>query len=772
MSNVPNAYPAITPEPTDPFGYFDSERHCYCLTGDLPRVKWRNVHFNEPGDHEFWSEVSNLGDGVMVYRDVEGATLTVSGWDKRFCYVRDDADNRTFCAAGLPVLAEMDATQTHYHAAYTEMTGRAYELQAVERHFVPVQGCFEAITLQVTNLSDRVRKVSVFSYTGFAMNGKKPDGKGFPVDVSTHLLADGRTVLARNRHPAVPEVCRHAFASTLNDLHSWTGHRDRFTHADFSLSTPQLLCGGDLDKHPGGRADCAGALQVKLSLNPGETGRVDFLIGASPDASKLTDELASWTPERLDAALQEQIEREETRSAKLTVATGFTGLDALVNDFTKKQMVFYNIFKSGFRDNLQNDMGLATVDYPLAKQNLRRALASQYPSGDVPHGFRPWNLLPYADKPAWILQCVPWVLKESGDLAFLDEEIPFKDGEDSGTVWDHILRAMRFLCQTTGAHGLCDQRFADWDDGLEPSEKTGARESVFVTQQLCLGLLEVAELARRRGASEVEAEATQQFETFKQRLNEHCWDGEWYQRTLCEGDYIAGTKANAEGQIYLYCQAWAILSQTAPKDRAESCMAAVDRMCEFDVGFSLVEPPHSVFDERIGKKSAMRPGFATNGGAYCHAAAFKAVADFMMGRGDEGFRTIRKVAPNNPANPLTKALNEPFSWTNCYDRAPEVYGSHHYPWKTGTASWMLMALVEYCLGARRHYDGLLIDPCLPSGMKSAHVHREFRGCRFDIEITNESGEGRSPKRIEVDGEVSCSNILCATKESHSVKVIV
>ncbi|MEI8386575.1 MAG: hypothetical protein WCG76_03150 [Verrucomicrobiota bacterium] len=42
--------------------------------------------------------------------------------------------------------------------------------------------------------------------------------------------------------------------------------------------------------------------------------------------------------------------------------------------------------KSGFRDNLQNDMALALCDYPLVKQNLSWAVASQNRDGSIPHG--------------------------------------------------------------------------------------------------------------------------------------------------------------------------------------------------------------------------------------------------------------------------------------------------------------------------------------------------------------------------------------------------
>ena len=57
--------------------------------------------------------------------------------------------------------------------------------------------------------------------------------------------------------------------------------------------------------------------------------------------------------------------------------TGHPNYDSLMNHFVKKQLYSYLINKSGFRDNLQLDNAMAIVDYPVAEQNLLRALASQ-----------------------------------------------------------------------------------------------------------------------------------------------------------------------------------------------------------------------------------------------------------------------------------------------------------------------------------------------------------------------------------------------------------
>lgn len=754
------------------YGRFVAEEGTYHLTRTPPR-KWNNLHYNEPGEHEVYAEVSNIGDGQIFVRDDRGCGCQLVSWDRKFLYIRDDETGVVFCPGGEPAPEPVRDVTCVYAAATTTIRGTCRGLRATQRVFVPRKGICEAWTLTVENLTRRARRVSVFAYAQFQLTGVNEEGRWVGADNASEVRRDIRGVFVRNRDRAVPNGRFNGYLVTLADYAGGSGYRDYFTRSDFSLSTPRILWGWNCDNRPGAGPDCAGVVQVRLRLPPRGTARADFLLGQAANVAEIKRVLKRLTRRRIDAACAEQEAIERRHAAAFTVSTGVERVDGLVNHFAKKQMVSYLVNKSGFRDNLQNDMGVAMFDYPMARANLLRALASQHPNGSVPHSFRPMNRLVYADKPCWILQAVPWLIQESGDVGLLDEVVPYLESRERGTVWDHLQRAMRYLVKDTGEHGLCDQHFADWNDGLEPSDKTGARESVMVTQQLAFGLLEMERLARLRGDGAVARTAREWHEEFKRRLNRIAWDGAWYQRTLCGTGYRIGTKANREARVFLNTQAWAILSRTAPPERAESCMRAVDRYLEKDCGFAIVDPPFTKFDERIGKFSAIRPFYATNGGCYNHAAGFKVVADCMLGRAEEAWRTVLKVVPGSRWNPIGRSWAEPFAFNNCYDLMPEIYGRAQYPWRTGTAAWFTMAIVEWILGARRNYEGLLINPCLSRTVKTARLTRTFRGARFEIEIDNRAGRCRGARAIELDGVRIAGNVLPDHREGvHRVKVLI
>lgn len=754
------------------YGKFIEEDRCFELINEPPR-KWVNLHYNKVGEHEMYSEITNIGDGYTWCRDGEGRTCVLVNYDGKYLYIRDDETNTVFSPWGQPCPAETTDRCTRYYAAKTENIGTAEGIKATQRIFVPADYVAEIWTLTLQNLTDKPRKVSLFAYAMFQLSGKDEEGGGVWKDNYALVHPELSSVIVYNRNAHVPTDRFKGYMMALRDFHGGTGYRDHFTRTDFGYGTPKALWGWDADNKPGFGPDCAGLVQVKAEIPPKGTYRADFILGQTTGPEHVKQLRGELSEEKIDAMCQAQEEAEKVRAASFTVDIGNHNYNCLMNHFVKKQLYSYIINKSGFRDNLQLDNALCMVDYAAAEANLLRALASQYPNGSVPHGFRPLNRLQYADKPAWTMLTIPGLIEESGDLSLLDKEVPYFESNETGTVWDHMLRAMRFLANDLGANGLCNQHHADWNDGLEATPESGERESVMVTQQLCYGLRKVRELADLKGDAAVSKEAQELYDTFSARLNDVAWDGEWYVRTVCGDGYKIGSKQNKDGKIFANTQSWAVLSGIADDERAKLCMGSVDSMIETSLGYKICSPGFSEYDPRVGSMSNSMPGHVENGGCYCHASGFKGVADCVLGRAEEAWRTFVKAAPDNPENPVEQSQMEPFSFTNSFSQVEWVWGRSGYPWRTGTAAWFTVLLVEWILGARRHFDGLLIDPCLTKTIKKAAIKRAFRGAVYDITLDNSAGRCKGATEITVDGKKIDGNILPVFKDGiHKVEVII
>ena len=754
------------------YGRFIDDERCFELTEEPPR-KWVNLHYNCVGEHEIYSEISNIGDGVTWCRDAAGRTCTLVSYDAKYLYIRDDASGTVFCPWGAPAPQEVTDRSCRYYAAKTEITGTCEGLRATQRVFVPHDYVMEVWTLTLENLTDTPREVSVFAYAMFQLTGCDAEGQGIGKSNYAEVMPDIGGVFITNRNTFVPSDRFKGYFVALDGFFNGNGYRDHFTRSEFALGTPKILWGWDCDGQPGYGPDCAGVVQVKLQVPANGSARADFLLGQASSPAEVKAIRNELSPEKLDQLCAEQVAREETRADTFNVSTGDANYDGLINHFVKKQLYSYVINKSGFRDNLQIDCALALADYQAAEDNLLHALASQYANGSVPHGFRPLNRLQYSDKPAWTMMTIPALLKEGGNMALLEAKVPYFESDEQGTVYDHMLRAMRFLANDLGRNGLCLQHHADWNDGLEATPESGVRESIMVTQQLCYGLREVQTLAERIGDTEVAREAADLYATFSQRLNDVAWDGEWYIRTICEDGYRIGSKDNEEGQMFLNPQSWAVLSGIAPDDRAALCMRKVDELLAVDVGYRICTPAFAKYDPRVGRMSNTMPDTNENGGCYNHAAGFKGVADCLLGRAEQAWETFTKVAPDSPDNPVSNSQVEPFSFTNSYSTCKYIYGRAGYPWRTGTAGWFTMLLVEWILGARRDYDGLLVDPCLPKTMKHARVMRTFRGAQYDITIDNSAGRCTGTTSVSIDGMKMDDNVLPMFDTGlHAVEVVI
>ncbi len=759
------------------YGKFIDDGFGFELQKEAPR-KWFNTLLNDVADDELYAEVSNVSDGEVTIRDREGNMLTLLSYDDCYLYIRDDEDNTVFNPAGAPcVQQELDSQVTRFYPWMNEYESRCVGLKARQRIFVPRTEPILVWDTVVTNESDRDRTVSVFAYTKFSLMGKNKESQGVWPDNRGEILEDLGAVFIKNFNQKVPTNRFNGYLMTLDDFTGANAYRDHFTYHDYSVSTPRIIKGWNCDGRGDAGPDCAGIIQCTVTIPANSEHRFAFVVGQCSGPEEIKAVRERLTFDSLDTMLAEQEAAERQRAAGFTIDIGNDHYNALLNCWTKKQWLTYIVHKSGFRDNLQVDYALAMSDAEMAKDNLRKALASQWADGCVPHGFRPLVRHKYSDKPAWIFLAIPWLIKETGDLSFLDEVIPYFESDESGTIWDHMLRTMRYMVNDLGPNGLSNQRYADWNDGLESTKEAGERESIMVTQQLAYGLREMEELARQYGKEDIATEAAEHYATIKKNLNDNAWDGRWYVRTICEDGYRIGSDEHAEAKVWMNTQTWAVLSGTATEERSKALMGVVDEWCEVNDGYKVLHPPFTKYDPRVGIISNFLPDTRTNGGCYNHAAGFKAVADCMMGRAEEAWRTFQKVAPDSPYLPITRSGAEPFSFNNYYvmDQPghPRYTWKSGYAWKTGTAAWFGVALIEWMLGVRRHYDGLLIDPCLTKELPIAKITRRFRGAVYNISIDNTAGRCTGVTSITVDGETLDGNILPVFEGGeHTVTVVI
>ncbi len=282
------------------------------------------------------------------------------------------------------------------------------------------------------------------------------------------------------------------------------------------------------------------------------------------------------------------------------------------------------------------------------------------------------------------------LLKETGDLRFLDRVLPYyeKDKQglprEQGSVLNHLERALEFTKTNVGRHGLPLLGFADWNDTV--NLKTGA-ESLFVANQYGKALLDMIELLAFPRRPRRSQSLPRGLRTHAGLVNEYAWDGEWYVRYFDHDGSPIGSKKNAQGQIWTNGQSWPVISGFAPRDRAERALESVNRLLNTPSGIKLSSPGYDGFDPAKGGVTTYPPGAKENGGIFLHANPWVMIAETLMGNGDRAFEYYNQINPAAKNDVIDSYECEPYVYAqNILGNEHPQFGLARNSWLSGTAA--------------------------------------------------------------------------------------
>ncbi len=164
-----------------------------------------------------------------------------------------------------------------------------------------------------------------------------------------------------------------------------------------------------------------------------------------------------------------------------------------------------------------------------------------------------------SDSHLWLVPSIVEYVKETGDLAFLDLEVPFAEGPDPDvpcTVYDHLQAALDFSAEQVGANGVALGLRADWNDCLN----LGGGETALVTFLHAWAIRRVPRGRRALGRADDVARYTAELERIARVADEQLWDGRWWIRGYTRDGVTIGSHENEEGRIFLEHQAWPVIA--------------------------------------------------------------------------------------------------------------------------------------------------------------------------------------------------------------------
>jgi cellobiose phosphorylase len=717
----------------------------------------------------------------MPSYDFKGETL--------YLRIKQGNSYNVFSPFFVPTLDAFDTYECRVGLGYTRILSEFHGIRTEVTIFVPTNATVEIRDIKVTNISDtpvEIDAIPVLEYTHPDALKQFTNADWIPQTMTSKAIWEGDCVVLI-QYPFMLRDSRINYFTSNLPVSSFETDRKQFL-GDNEYGTwakPASLQNAELSNTEALRGDNIAALMHHLgTLQPGETKRFITQLGQEANLSEAAQSIETYRNHKsVDDALAEMKHFWDEYLSTLQVETPDEAMNAILNIHNPHQcfitrqwsryLSYYQLGLGargiGIRDSSQDILGVIANMPQDAKEFLKTLLSFQKQNGSAMHQFNPLTMEGsigdseeqedrphyYSDDHLWSVLGVTAYIKETGDVAFLEEPIPFyeKDKEgnpaETASVMDHARRALAFTRSDLGAHGLPLLGFADWNDTINLAK--GA-ESLFSAHLYGRALNEFIVLLEHLGRQEEADEWRKAHAEMKARLEEYAWDGEWYVMYFDHDGMPVGSHKNQYGQIHLNGQSWAVLSGFASQERARQAMDSVYRHLNTKYGIKLSTPGYNGYDPRYGGVTTYPPGAKENGGIFLHPNPWAMIAETMLGNGDRAYEYYSQINPAAKNDMVDLYESEPYVYPQNIlgDEHPQ-FGLARNSWLSGTASWMYQTGTQWILGIRADYEGLRIDPCIPSSWEGFKAKRKYRGVTYHITVTNPKHLCKGVEKVIVNG---------------------
>jgi cellobiose phosphorylase len=801
----------------DKYGYFDDENKEFVITRPDTPAPWVNYM----GNGRYFGLISNTGGGFSYWMDPRDSRITrlrynSLPWDRpgRYIYLKDMEDNY-WSLSWQPTAHNPDAYECHVGMGYETIKMLYKEVQSEVTYFVPIKDDLEVWLVHIKNTSLDPKRLQVTSYVELCLGHALVDLINQPNDQHFNIVSfnreDNAIYATKNywvTHKGVsveqPNQAwdRYVFFTSDLQTESWDGSKDAFIGPWRSEENPIGVEEGLLSNTNITAGDACAALQGEILLEPGQEVEFVVLMGcveAIDYRNKSLPLIAKYrSPKAAHQALEKVKAYWDNYLSSAIAETPDPELNRMINIWGKRQSwVTFNcnrnagyyhgglLYGVGMRDQCQDMMGPIISDPKAVADRLLEVLTHQFQNGSTLHNYFKLSgqgeRTGHSDTPLWIPLAVINCLKETGDFAFLMNVVPFQDGEEAD-VLDHVIRACDYVLSQLTENHLPKFGPGDWNDTLDYVGRKGKGESVWVAHLLCFILRETAQLLdyiysqsccpSADYISETAAKFRKKYDLVKEAINTRCWDGKWYIRGIRDDGGVIGSSKNPEGKIFMNAQSWAVISGVADDERGKLALDSVDQLCITLRGPKILSPSYTQLDEGIGLATRCVPGKKENGAIFNHVAAWAILGNLIYGNGNRAYDYYRKTLPMVQAHDPDVYKMEPYVYSEYVtsDDHP-TFGQASHSWLTGSGVWMFRDALDYILGVRPTYEGLIIDPCIPDKWDGYKVTRKFRRATYEIEVRNPEHVQKGVKKIEMNGRVIDGQVLPQIEEGRTAKVV-
>ena len=794
------------------YGHFDLKNKEYVITNPATPAPWANYL----GSPEYGAIISNNAGGYSFVKSGANGRVIRYRFNSvavdqpgRYVYIKDNETGEYWSGSWAPVCKPLEdyKSECRHGTAYTVITSEYKKIKSEVTYYVPKDATYEVWAARITNNDTKPRKLSVTGYCEFVND---PNYEQDQVNLQYTLFIT-RTYFKKNYiHQMQNEVYNSKTGRFLGlagaKADAFCGDRDAFVGSYRSYANPKGIeegLKGDLNYN----TNSCGALQSDIVLQPGESKVLTYVLGGPKTDDEITsiiskyekagtvekevEELKNYWHEKLDNF---QVETpDEDFNNMINVWNAYNCFITFI--WSRAASFQYCGLRNGFgyRDTVQDIQGVIHLAPEMAKKQIVFMLSAQVTNGaglplvkythNAGHENHPdendentayaketGHPSYRADDALWLFPTVYKYISESGDIAFLDEEISYANDGEKGTVYDHLKRAVMFSMNHLGNHGMPAGLHADWNDCLRLGKKG---ESTFVAFQLVYAVKILRQYAEKKN----DAEYIKYLDEVKQKLDEilaACWNEDRWIRGYKEDGTVIGQRTDPEANMWLNPQSWSVISGFASETQAKLAMDSVERELNTPYGAMVMYPPYVEHGFDGALMQCFNKCTKENAGIFSQPQGWLILAESLLGHGNRAYKYWKEASPATYNDNAEHRCLEPYVYGQFVEGKDSPFaGRAHVHWLTGTASTVMVGTVEGILGMRPNADGLNINPSISSEWNGLKIRKSFRGKKLDITVDNSAHVESGVKELFLNGEKleGCFVPADKLKDTNEIKVV-
>ena len=368
--------------------------------------------------------------------------------------------------------------------------------------FVPLDKSACINKIRFKNTTSEYKELNIIVYIKLVLGEEETVTSG-----NIYIDKKNNIIFAKN-YIGVPEFQKIAYITSNEKILSYTKSKKIFFGRG-DLRLPDSLFNNNFENQ-NGIGNCIG-IEFKINLEAYEEKFLNIVIGQENTEEDIEKQIEELTDIKfIDDSLNDVYKKWLNLSNTLVVQTPEDDFNIMANGWLIYQTLSCRIWAKtafyqsggayGFRDQLQDCLGMKYIDQDILKEQIIKCAEHQFIEGDVLHWWHEETKkgcrTRFSDDLLWLPYSVVEYINVTADYSILEEKVAYLKGEslkeneqetynqfykteEQETIYEHCIKAIN-KSLNFGEEGFPKIGSGDWNDGFSNIGTKGKGESVWL----------------------------------------------------------------------------------------------------------------------------------------------------------------------------------------------------------------------------------------------------------------------------------------------------